>query len=55
MKELYKSPVITVEELAKMDVLCASTEDSNNNTSTSTKVDNINQMARTLGDMSGIL
>ena len=25
MKELYKSPVITVEELFKVDVLCAST------------------------------
>lgn len=24
MKEMYKSPVITVEELAKADVLCAS-------------------------------
>lgn len=24
MKELYKSPVISVEELAKADVLCAS-------------------------------
>lgn len=24
MKELYKSPVITVEELAKVDVLCES-------------------------------
>ncbi len=26
MKELYKSPVITVEDLTKADVLCASTE-----------------------------
>lgn len=26
MKELYKSPVISVEELQKVDVLCASGE-----------------------------
>ena len=26
MKELYKSPVISVEELEKFDVLCASGE-----------------------------
>ena len=26
MKELYKSPVISVEELEKADVLCASME-----------------------------
>ena len=29
MKELYKSPVLTVEELVKMDVLCASGEGGN--------------------------
>ncbi len=27
MKEMYKSPVITVEELQKADVLCISAED----------------------------
>ncbi len=27
MKEMYKSPVITVEELMKEDVLCISAED----------------------------
>jgi hypothetical protein len=27
MKEMYKSPVITVEELLKEDVLCLSSED----------------------------
>ncbi len=27
MKEMYKSPVITVEELMKEDVLCLSAED----------------------------
>ena len=32
MKELYKSPVITVEDLTKADVLCASTETSNDAT-----------------------
>lgn len=58
MKELYKSPVITVEDLTKTDVLCASTETSHVNGKVSSsvrKVDNINQLARTLGDMSGLL
>ena len=58
MKELYKSPVITVEDLTKADVLCLSTEksDANNKVSSSVrKVDNINQLASTLGDMSGLL
>ena len=54
MKELYKSPVITVEDLTKTDVLCASTELSNvNNPAVAgRKVDNINQSARSIGDMS---
>lgn len=54
MKELYKSPVITVEELTKADVLCDSTERNltNNN---SVKRDNINQLASTIGDLSGLL
>ena len=58
MKDLYTSPVITVEDLTKTDVLCASTEQSNANdkVARSTKaVDNINQLASTLGDMSGLL
>ena len=53
MKELYKSPTVTVEELAKMDVLCDSTENSNN--ATTQRVDNINQLASTIGDLSGLL
>ena len=56
MKELYKSPVITVEDLTKADVLCLSTEKSDvNNKVTNRKIDNINQLASTLGDMSGLL
>ena len=57
MKELYKSPVITVEDLTKVDVLCASTETSaGGSTSGSTrKVDNINQLSRTIGDLSSLL
>ena len=59
MKELYKSPVITVEDLTKTDVLCASTEQSNIAggiaPSSLKKVDNINQLARTIGDMSNLL
>lgn len=54
MKELYKSPVITVEDLAKVDILCDSTE-TNNNNDPSKKRDNINQLASTIGDMSGLL
>ena len=55
MKELYKSPVITVEDLTKTDVLCASTETSGTDgipSSSTNKVDNINQFARTIGDLS---
>ena len=55
MKELYKSPVITVEDLAKVDVLCASTEQSNGAYDPTKRVDNINQLASTIGDMSGLL
>ena len=54
MKELYKSPVITVEDLTKADVLCASTEQSYGVTSNK-KYDNINQLAGTIGDLSGLL
>ena len=56
MKELYKSPVITVEDLTKTDVLCLSTETKNNKDKFSIKkFDNINQLARTIGDMSDLL
>ena len=56
MKELYKSPVITVEELTKADVLCASTETKDNKAEFSTKkFDNINQLAGTIGDLSSLL
>lgn len=55
MKELYKSPVITVEDLAKVDILCDSTERNENNTGSTPKRDNINQLASTIGDMSGLL
>lgn len=49
MKDLYTSPVITVEELSKIDVLCNSTE-VNTTTSDTLKFDNINQKASTLVD-----
>jgi hypothetical protein len=55
MKELYKSPVITVEDLTKADVLCNSTEKAFTYNPVSRKVDNINQLARTIGDMSDLL
>ena len=56
MKELYKSPVITVEELTKADVLCASSETKNSTDGFSTKkYDNINQLAGTIGDLSSLL
>ncbi len=55
MKELYKSPVITVEDLTKVDVLCASTEQNNGGPVTTTKQDNINQLAGTIGDLSSFL
>jgi hypothetical protein len=54
MKSLYKSPVVTVEELTKVDVLCASSE-VNTDASTLTSKDNINQMAKTLADFSSFL
>lgn len=55
MKELYKSPVITVEDLAKVDVLCASMEQNTDQWNSSKRADNINQLASTIGDMSGLL
>lgn len=56
MKDLYTSPVITVEELTKADVLCASTENSQDAAAAGkTRIDNINQLASTIGDMSSFL
>lgn len=56
MKKLYTSPMVTVEDLTKADVLCASTE--TNTTppgSTSNPTDSINQTATTLGNMTRFL
>ena len=53
MKTLYTSPVITVEELTKIDVLCASSEMNTNETTNG--LDNINQQYGTLGDFSRFL
>ena len=54
MKTLYTSPVITVEELAKIDVLCASTE-TNTDSQTTNAVDNANQTFGTLADFSNFM
>ena len=53
MKTLYTSPVITVEELTKVDVLCASTE--TNTEQSATNVDNANQTFGTLADFSNFM
>ena len=62
MKTLYTSPVITVEELTKADVLCASTETMSaqaaqdllaNNPNA--KFDNANQKFSTLADFSNFM
>ena len=56
MKKLYTSPAVTVEELTKADVLCASTEtNSTGNSGTFGTTDNINQTFKTLGDVSSLL
>ena len=59
MKTLYTSPVITVEELTKVDVLCASTEvttqDTLNNAAANSKFDNANQKFSTLADFSSFM
>ena len=52
MKTLYTSPVITVEELTKVDVLCSSTEV---NLSVATLSDNANQTFGTLADFSNFM
>lgn len=54
MKTLYTSPVITVEELTKVDVLCASTE-TNTDAQTADTVDNANQTFGTLADFSNFM
>lgn len=54
MKELYKSPVISVEELEKVDVLCASAEIID----PVAKIDNVESAlddALTYGDLQGLL
>ncbi|MCR5653396.1 MAG: hypothetical protein K6F88_06310 [Ruminococcus sp.] len=53
MKKLYTSPVVTVEELTKVDVLCASTE--TNDAPSEDKTDNINQLGSTIGDLTRLL
>ena len=53
MKTLYTSPVITVEELTKVDVLCASTE--TNKDAGATNVDNAVQTFGTLADFSNFM
>ena len=57
MKKMYKTPAVTVEELLKADVLCASTElnTGSGSSGTSNKTDNINQTFKTLGDISSLL
>ena len=55
MKTLYTSPVITVEELTKIDVLCASTVVNNDDTATTTHYDNADQLYSTLGDFSNFM
>ena len=53
MKTLYTSPVITVEELTKIDVLCASTEV--NTSANATDKDNAVQTFGTLADFSNFM
>jgi hypothetical protein len=53
MKTLYTSPVITVEELTKMDVLCASTE--TNKDDQAVNKDNAVQTFGTLADFSNFM
>ena len=53
MKIEYDSPVITIEELTRLDVLCASTE--TNTDQSAANVDNANQMFATLADFSNFM
>ncbi len=54
MKTLYTSPTITVVELTKDDVLCASTEIHNDPADTSAH-DNADQTFGTLADFSNFM
>ena len=54
MKKLYTSPVVKVEELARIDVLCASSE-VNTNENADPDTDNLTQDIGTLGDFSRFL
>ena len=54
MKKLYTSPAVTVEELTKADVLCASTE-MNTTDDQFSRTDNINQLGSTIGDLTRFL
>ena len=55
MKKLYTSPMVTVEDLTRVDVLCASTETNIAPGSTNDPKDNINQSATTLSNMTSFL
>ena len=58
MKTLYTSPAITVEELTKIDVLCASTEVTSAAdvaANPNSKFDNANQKFSTLADFSNFM
>ena len=58
MKTLYTSPVITVEELTKVDVLCASSETTTAAEAAAdpnSKFDNANQTFGTLADFSNFM
>ena len=56
MKTLYTSPVITVEELTKVDVLCNSTEvHTGNNPALTNTYDNADQKFSTLADFSNFM
>ncbi|MCR5652169.1 MAG: hypothetical protein K6F88_00040 [Ruminococcus sp.] len=56
MKTLYTSPVITVEELTKIDVLCASTVvNTGDGHLSDDHYDNADQLYSTLGDFSNFM
>ena len=55
MKTLYTSPVITVEELTKVDVLCNSTEVHNSTNALTANYDNADQKFSTLADFSNFM
>lgn len=55
MKKLYTSPLLSVEELTKIDILCDSTEKTGKSAALSSDKDNINQSGRTMYDMTRFL